>query len=169
MPSPFGFNAGDTPDSNIAEYSVKFYDVPKPHPDLKDYRGTWRPEVGLTSLTGISRIYEDDSTGLKVKFLYERLKNQLGKVYGKSSSGEYINKDATWGEEHEFLQSMIKRERVHFTEWSNSNGSNLDANIRELMLAIVPEDDERSKLLVRYRFQSWREEGPGEEVGMSSL
>ena len=56
MPNPFGLTAGSTPPRTSGKYFLKFKTVPKPHPELKNYTGTWGPEFGLMEVTAKSLI-----------------------------------------------------------------------------------------------------------------
>lgn len=169
MPNPFGLAAGQTPDSDVAAYWVNFHEVPKPHPDFKEYSGKWTPEQGLIAIMAYSKLFNEDAAGYSVIRLYDRLKSQLESVYGPSQSAEFIDDDALWSGHDEFIQSILTDERCHFTQWTPEHGSRLDAGIKEINLAIMAESNDAAKVMLRYEFTDDSRAGPGMSVGLSSL
>jgi len=168
MPNPFGLIAGSTPPRTSGKYFLMFKTVPKPHPELRNYTGTWDPEFGLMDVSANSERFEDDSRGYLSIKLYDSLKRQLNHVYGENTVIEMIDEDSVWNGDAEFIHSIIAGDRSYITKWSHEDGSNLDSGISEIWLSIDPEDSDTGIVRLRYVFEG----GPSPEddgIGLDSL
>lgn len=169
MPNPFGLKSGETPDSAVASYVVTFHAVPNPHPDMKDYSGLWQPERGLVSVRASSSVFDEDRYGSKALALYDRLKRQLTSVYGSAEAAEFIDDDATWDDNDEYVASIFHEERFHGTIWNEEVGSKLDAGIKKITLMIDAHSNDAASVTILYEFTKGLSFAPGEDVGITSL
>jgi hypothetical protein len=170
MPDPFGLTAGSTPPAGMANYHIAFHVVPKPHPAFHNYSGVWTPEDGLVQVVASSKVFEDEADCRSSIDLYERVKRQLEQVYGRPANNEIVNEDGTWPELHEFWNGLNNGDRVHGSRWTQDTASKLDANIAQIDLMIIADDQyDSSHVLLAYRFAGFEGQAPGDEYGLDSL
>ena len=169
MPNPFGVKAGDAPSSEVAEYFVGFHAVPNPHPDLITYRGLWCPKRGLTRISATSQEFREDSSAYRAQALYQRLKRQLASVYGPCGEVEEIDQHAVWGDNDEFVRSLLEDERIHHTRWTEAYGSQLDCEITQISLYISAESYDSSTVNLVYHFNDVAQGQPSDQLGLASL
>ena len=150
MPNPFGVELGSTPSAATAEFRVKFRDVPSRHPDLSEYQGIWHPVLGLTRVWGWSALDENDRSGFRSRQIYDRLKDQLSRVYGRAEEHEIIDRDSYFGDYSDFIHSIYLEDRIHGCRWVDSNSRPLGFGISSIYLSIVALDRDQSQVLLKY-------------------
>lgn len=150
MPNPFGIELGSTPHAGMADYDVVLKSVPKPHPAFKTYLGKWHPERGLVYILASSDVFEEDSFACSSRSLYDTVKRQLNKVYGQSESLEFMEPNSIYPDDSDFVDSLLREERLHATRWCEETGANLDAGIERIFLSIVGVDYGASKVMLSY-------------------
>ncbi|MCJ2064397.1 hypothetical protein MKK63_16985 [Methylobacterium sp. J-088] len=169
VPNPFGLKFGETPDSKIAEYDIRFYSVPDPHPDFKNYCGKWDPVLGLTSISCTSMIFEKDRFGENSIALYNRIRSQLATKYGQYSESEILFVNSKFNNLKDFVRSILECDRSHSSRWAEQFESILDCEIKEINLEILADGADRSWVKLTYNFVDDEDRGPGEDIGVSSL
>ena len=168
MANPFGLEAGSTPPSGMAKYHVIMQSVPKPHPAFKSYMGEWKPEAGLVRILGNSDRFDDDSSALSARRLYDQVKRQLVQLYGQPDEIEGVSEDG-WEEEKDFCMAIENGARSHACQW-NSKEHALTDNVEKIFLMVGTDDGyQTSHVVLIYDFPGFEDELTGDEYGLESL
>lgn len=150
MPNPFGIELGSTPDASSADYRASFKRIPRPHPDLKEYHGVWRPGFGLVVINASSAVRTDDPYARATRATYDKIAQQLEKAYGAPAVCEDLDEDSIYTEERYFCSSLNNGERLHFRFWETGRNTIFDANIGSILLKIESRDMDTSWITLTY-------------------
>ncbi len=159
---PFGVDMGDTKEKfkDLTPYSepgiegenFKTSFMPKRHSLFEHYILTFGSS-GLARIICLSSIINDDSYGLVAVNKYNTLKNQLTKKYGAPETKEFLQPGSIWKQPNEFATSIQKKERVHFSQWSNIEKD----NISTISLAIISQGYNSLAVGLEYKFNNFKD------------
>jgi hypothetical protein len=112
--------------------------------------GKWSPDTGLFEIIANSETYNNDPYGISIQADYDKIKEQIDSVYGESFEIQQIRPGALYSEDREFLESMLRSERLHGAMWSEDTGARLPKDLSQISLAIVAESEDAGYISLTY-------------------
>jgi len=110
-----------------------FVNAPKPHPAFERYLVQGTPRLGVVWIKAISRTFDNDAYGTRVRQAQDDLRSQLEKRYGLGKMTDFLMAGSIWEEPRYWTQSLSANERYYFTIWEKP-ASNLPDDIKNLFL-----------------------------------
>ena len=102
----------------------------------------------------ISRI-DDSKYGTTTRDKYTSLQDALNKRYGEGKGYDFLQAGSIWKDNHEWMWSIYKKERVLVTYWTEPNKAE-KSNLKSLKLEVTGTSPETSMINVTYEFNNFR-------------
>ena len=160
MAGPFGLDMGMTikevggKPEKIANGKYKLTSVPKPHSAFESYLVQVSPKGGLCWIKAIGKDIPTSVYGLELKSAFNEMKGKLEKAYGEHNTIDMLLPGSIWTESNEFMQALIKKERVLAAIWDSESGSTLKDNIKQIGLLANPIVRNKGYIAIEYSFSN---------------
>ena len=157
---PFGFECGQKIESftcgleEVAPHKFILSEPPKPHYAFDMYVGMITPNYGLSWLKAVGKTISTNPYGIEVKTNFERMKEKLDNVYGKSEISDFLMQDSIWNEPRDWMQALQSGERILMAVWSADNGSKMKDSLVSVALLANATDTETGYIAVEYEFKN---------------
>ena len=159
----FGLNMGQTA-TQIKSSGIKLEKIsvdsawrtsylPYGNKMFDDYMLTIGTKSGLCRITAWISGIEDSQYGTTTRDKYTSLQDALNKRYGEGKEFDFLRSGAIWKDNHEWMRSMYKNERVLVTYWMEPNKAR-NNNLKSLKLEVSGTSPETSMINVTYEFNN---------------
>lgn len=161
---PFGLEKGMTLeeirknceiDSEIKNGYYELNTVPQPHPDFDKYIVGITQKSGLFYITAIGKEVTTNSYGIDLKNEFDYIESKIDSKYGEHNRHESSLDNGTWNEPDEWMMSLLKKERVLFTEWSRETGANLPETLESIGIVAFAYSPSKGGVHLEYYFSNY--------------
>lgn len=156
---PFGIDMGMSLDdlavvcgSPPREIAPGFYAVtpPTPHPSFDAYVVQVSPSYGVHFIKAIGTRVETSAYGEGIRIAFEDAVTALEKTYGKGEILDYLLKDSTWSREHDWMMSLVKKERILLAFWQERKNDSYPGNIASIGVMATADSTVSGFVVIEY-------------------
>lgn len=134
-------------------YQFSASSLPNGHPDFTDYRLLITPEHGLCKVVAWTSPIRASSYGEEIANTYKRFHAPLTAKYGAGKEYDFLRSGSIWKEPREWMMSLLKKERVLSTYWTNDQKT-LPDNLLSIGLEAVATGMEQGLVNISYEFSN---------------
>ena len=128
--------------------------LPHGNNSFQDYSLLFGSKAGLCKIIAATPLIEDSAYGDRTKAKFESLRQALNNRYGEGREYGYLRSGATWSEEHEWMWSIFKKERVLSAFWGAAGPDINQKNLNAIKLEAMGVSPSSSFIMVSYEFKN---------------
>lgn len=134
---PFGIGrsfpfAGLSIKQTLKDERLVLKSVPTPHPDFDTYVVTATPHDGVCAIQALSPVMYEDAYGQKARQLFDRVRRQLGSVYGEGTPTASLNRRSPYKEDRRWTAALQHGDRSYQASWTGA----FQENVRSIVLSV---------------------------------
>lgn len=133
----------------------RYYITPlKPHPYFIKYV-IWVDSIeGLNYIKAIGTDISTNGYGFEVRNKYDSLEISLSKTYGDCDRTSLLLPGSLWDEAEDWMMSLEKKERYHYSTWKTKYGSTLPDSITGIYLYANANNKYSGYISLEYEFSN---------------
>jgi len=162
---PFGFEMGMTvkqvqtlvklpPPDARGGFVLKT--APKPHRAFESYYLIFSPKTGLAKIGAAGKDITVTGAGHALRTAFESMEKSLSAKYGRSERQDKIDSRSVWNGPGDWMQALLKEERVLLAFWNGSEGQ-LPDNLQVIFLEAKALSPSAGYLMLYYEFSNFNE------------
>ena len=127
--------------------------VPNFHPVFDSYKLTMPVGAGVCGVQASTRGYARDSYGGAARTAFAMVRKQLSDAYGPADEFvDQLRSTSYWGRPHEWVDALMRKDRVYQAEWHAPAGASFRGNITHIVLAVQAVQAGRAFVTLHYQF-----------------
>ena len=126
----------------------------KPHPYFVKYVAWIDMKQGLNYIKAIGSDISTNGYGIELRSKFDSLEQSLSKSYGTCSRTSLLLPGSLWDDADEWMRSLEKNERYHFSTWDKKNGSTLPDDITAIALIANSTGTYSGYIVLEYEFSN---------------
>jgi hypothetical protein len=154
MASPFGieFYAPIGNFKILHEFGEGKFKIEPPNAHLlfSEYVVQSSKEHGIVWIKGISSEINNDSFGISIRSLVDRIAEQLSSRYGAGSKIDNLLSGSIWNDPQYWMNSLESNERSYHYTWSRSRNKQLLDDIESIYVGATAYNSQSSTAVIEY-------------------
>jgi len=115
-------------------------------------------------IKGVSDPIENDSFGIAIRALVDRIADQLAQKYSRGQKADFIQHGATWDDPQYWMNALDANERSYFHLWDSKNIRTLPDDLESIYVGANANDSFSSTAILEYASAKFSEaEAEGEQ------